>query len=55
MSEIRLFRLFGEKAMEVMGEGGGLEKSLQTLVEKNLESMLGIRFLKTEYRTAAKL
>ena len=51
MSEIRLFRLTGEKAIEVPGVAGTLEKSLQTLIEKNLETMFGIRFLKTEYRT----
>jgi predicted transport protein len=51
MSEIRLFRLTGEKAIEVAGVAGGLEKSLQKLIEKNLETMFGIRFLKTEYAT----
>lgn len=51
MSEIRVFKLSGETALEVAGVPGGLEKSLQTLVEKNLESMFGIRFLKTEYPT----
>lgn len=51
MSEIRLFQLSGEKAIELAGVAGGLEKSLQILVEKNLESMFGIRFLKTEHPT----
>lgn len=29
----------------------GVERDLQTLIEANMEAMLGIRFLATEYRT----
>ncbi|WP_306459607.1 hypothetical protein [Streptomyces sp. OK228] len=28
-----------------------MERDLQTLIEANMEAMLGIRFLATEYRT----
>lgn len=51
MSEIKLFRLAASKASEIPGEAGGLEKSLQTLMEKNLEVLLGVRFVATEHVT----
>jgi predicted transport protein len=51
MSEIKLFRLTHGTAAEVAGEAGGLEKSLQTLLEKNLETMLGVRFVASEHGT----
>ncbi|MEK6642686.1 MAG: DUF5655 domain-containing protein [Planctomycetota bacterium] len=51
MSEIKLFKLTGVKAVEITAEAGGLEKSLQTLIEKNLETMLGVRFVASEYST----
>lgn len=51
MSDIKLFRLTNGKAVEIAGEAGGLEKSLQTVIEHNLEAMLGIRFVATEYST----
>ena len=35
----------------MQGVASDLEKPLQTLIEKNLEELLGIRFLKTEYST----
>ncbi|MEO0080736.1 MAG: DUF5655 domain-containing protein [candidate division WOR-3 bacterium] len=51
MSEIKLFRLSGNKATELPGKATPLEKSLQDVVEKNLETMLGVRFLDSEYST----
>lgn len=51
MAEIKLFRLGGSKAVEIRGEAGGLEKSLQTLIEQNLDTMLGVRFLASEHYT----
>lgn len=51
MSDIKLFRLTGGKATELRGDASDLEKPLQTLLEKNLEPLLGIRFLATEYST----
>ncbi len=51
MSDIRLFRLTGGKASEMQGSASDLEKPLQTLIETNLESLLGVRFLATEYST----
>lgn len=51
MSEIKLFRLAAGKVAEVAGLASDLEKPLQTLIEQNLEPLLGIRFLATEYST----
>lgn len=51
MSDIKLFRLTAGKATELQGNASDLEKPLQTLIEANLEPLLGIRFLATEYST----
>lgn len=51
MSDIKLFRLSAGKATELQGDAADLEKPLQTLIEANLEPLLGIRFLATEYST----
>lgn len=51
MSDIKLFRLLTGKAFELQGDASDLEKPLQTLIEANLEPLLGIRFLATEYST----
>lgn len=51
MSDIKLFRLTQGHATELQGASSGLEKHLQTLIENNLDPLLGIRFLATEYFT----
>jgi predicted transport protein len=51
MSDIKLFRLYAGKAKELQGDASDLEKPLQTLIEANLDTLLGIRFLATEYST----
>lgn len=51
MSDIKLFKLNNGKADELQGNASDLEKPLQILIENNLESLLGIRFLATEYST----
>lgn len=51
MSDIKLFRLQAGRATELQGDSSDLEKPLQTLIEKNLDVLLGIRFLATEYAT----
>jgi len=51
MSDIRLFRLDEGKASPIEGSASRLEKPLQTLIENNLEPLLGIRFVATEYST----
>jgi len=51
MSEIKLFQISGQNAIELKSESVGLEKSLQTLIENNLETILGIEFIKSEHST----
>lgn len=51
MSEIKLYKITGFSAVELPGKTVGLEKSLQSVIEKNLEDMLGVRFLQSEYPT----
>lgn len=51
MSDIKLFRLSNGQASELQGDASDLEKPLQNLIEGNLEVLLGIRFLATEYFT----
>ncbi|MDX3097975.1 transporter [Streptomyces sp. ME19-03-3] len=51
MSNLKVFRVRGGQATEVPGAAVGVEVELQRLVEANMEAMLGIRFLATEYRT----
>lgn len=51
MSDIRLFQLNGDRATELKGQASDLEKPLQTLIESNLDTLLGIRFLASEYST----
>lgn len=50
MSDIKLFRL-GDTVSELQGEAVQVEKSLQKLFEGNLEALLGVRFLASEYST----
>ena len=51
MSDIKLFRIAGSSAKEIQGKASHLEKPLQNLIESNLETLLHIRFVATEYST----
>lgn len=51
MSNLKVFKVRGRGVTEVPGEAVSAEVELQRLVEANMETMLGIRFLATEYRT----
>ena len=51
MGDIRIFRIDGTEARELKGSSVALEKSLQIYIEKNLEPLLGITFLESEYST----
>ena len=51
MSDLKLFRFQSGEATELQGTAVALEKSLQSLMEKNLESLLGVRFLASEHST----
>ena len=51
MSDIKLYRMAQGGVAELSGGAVALEKSLQTLFEANLESLLGVRFLASEFIT----
>lgn len=51
MGDIKLFKLGDGRVTELEGKSVAVEKTLQTLIERYLEAMLGIRFLATEYST----
>lgn len=51
MSDIKLFKLADGKANELQGSASDLEKPLQSLIESNLDPLLRIRFLASEYST----
>jgi hypothetical protein len=56
MADIKLFRIDQENnsVVELPAESVAIEKSLQDLLEKHLESFLGIRLVATEYVTGKK-
>lgn len=54
MSDLKLFALHAGTAKQLPASSMALEKSLQTLIETNLETFLGVRFLATEHSTGAK-
>ena len=54
MTDIKLFRLQSAGTQEIQSTSAPVEQSLQVLIERHLESFLGIRFLATEYPTGKK-
>lgn len=54
MSDIKLFRYADECATELTGKSVAIEKTLQKLIESQMETFLGVRFLATEYSTGNK-
>lgn len=53
MGDIKLFSL-NNNVTELIGKSITVEKSLQKMIEENLDTFLGIKFLGTEYRTGPK-
>ncbi|MBW6523279.1 DUF91 domain-containing protein [Sphingomonas sp. RHCKR47] len=51
MSDLKLFRTTSSGVTELPGGAVALERSLQTLFEANLEALLGVRFLASEFVT----
>jgi predicted transport protein len=51
VGDIRIFKMVGPSVKELKSSSVELEKSLQTFMEKNLEPLLGIKFLASEYST----
>lgn len=55
MNDLRIFRLNDNGVEELPTRFAAVEKDLQTLLEKNIEACLGIRFLASEYHTGRSL
>ncbi|WP_166257700.1 DUF5655 domain-containing protein [Marinobacter salicampi] len=51
MSDIKLFQLTEDMATELNGKSAQLEKDLQRHVEANMDALIGVRFLASEYGT----
>lgn len=51
MSEIKLFNTAGE-VVEIQAGSVTLERELQMLIEKNMPTFFGVKFLKSEYATS---
>lgn len=51
MSDIKVYRTQNEVVTELEEHSFEIERSLQTLVEKNLDTFLGVRFLDSEHST----
>lgn len=54
MGDIKLFRLNEGNVEELVGQSVSVERSLQVIIERNLETFLGVRFLASEYSTGKK-
>lgn len=54
MSDLKLFKLAANQVTELTVSSMALEKSLQTLIEKHLDTFLGVTFLASEYSTGPK-
>lgn len=51
MSDLKLFRIDTGRATELTSQTIALERNLQILIEENMETMFGVRFLASEYTT----
>lgn len=51
MSDLKLFHIQDGAVAEIFGQAVQVERSLQNLCEQNLEALLGVRFLASEYST----
>lgn len=54
MGDIKFYKIDNDNIQELQGKSIALEKSLQSLIEGNLDTFLGIRFLASEYSTGKK-
>ena len=53
MGDVKLFRISDSSVTELIGRSVAVEKTLQTMIEQNLDPLLGIRFLSSEYKTGS--
>jgi predicted transport protein len=51
MSDIKLFRTSQDSTQELPGRSVAIERSLQNLIEANMDTFLGVTFLASEYST----
>lgn len=51
MSDIKLFNITNSTVKELDGKSVAVEKSLQNLIERNINRFLDIRFLASEHST----
>lgn len=54
MSDLKLFRIDGGAAVELLGTALALEKPLQVLIERNMDVLFGVRFVASEHSTGKK-
>lgn len=54
MSDLKLFRIVNSKAEELKGSAMELERHLQHLIEANMDTFFGVKFLASEYSTGRK-
>ena len=54
VGDIKLFRLKEGNVEELAGQSVAMEKSLQHVLERHLETFLGVRFLASEYSTGKR-
>lgn len=54
MSDLKLFRVTEGVATELTSASVALEKSLQQVIERNMEALFGVRLLASEYSTGTK-
>ena len=52
MSDIKLFKLNESTLEELESDSFAFERELQKLIEDNMETVLGIKFLQSEYTTS---
>jgi len=52
MTDLKLFQTLSGTMTELESSSAPLEKSRQTQFEKNLDTLLGVRFLASEYVTS---
>lgn len=54
VSDLKLFRLTDGIATELLARSVALERSLQQVIERNMDVLFGVRFLASEYSTGVK-
>ena len=54
MSDLKLFRIAEGVATEVTSSSVALERSLQKLIEANMETLFGVRLLASEFSTGVR-